>query len=500
MRISTAGFKEKPSEVSWTMRWLSVGHRVAVSADIGVGRCCARWWRGQKGDPVACFAKVGEEGTVDSSEALEFVAQKVGDRNLVWVDDLGTETAALLGLKQLSHCYTPLSAPPSERIETLSVEAVTRRRFGGKAPPMTGALGVATARWVKSALGKPAVFISWMPSALLEILMTNTNQVEYVTTSLKTYRTVEDKAYVEAGLRAHPDVNMIPWRQVADTTSRRAVLAEALRDGPLVLRSGVPHAGGSGHELILDENKLTESWIAVEHGPIHAGPYIPGQVLGMGACVFPDGGVVVHVPQTSLVGIPRTTSLVFGDSGNDIGSIKHVEPEAIGKLEAAARAAGTWLYGQGFLGAYGIQAIVEGAECHFLELNPRFLSSMRMSTMADIAMGRPSIALDHLMAWFGHDSYPTAPMNEMIEEQPSSSQIFIHNIGDLPIWIGQDGVSMPAGFSADILPDRGVVVEPGAIVSVVTSGECVTEDGHSITEIATRAVDALLAAFEPAIV
>ena len=84
-------------------------------------------------------------------------------------------------------------------------------------------------------------------------------------------------------------------------------------------------------------------------------PHIP---LNINACVFQDGTVTLHGPSVQLIGIPDLTRRTFGYCGNDFGAIRHLDPRFVKEFEKMVLKVGGWLWSQGYLGAFGVDALV----------------------------------------------------------------------------------------------------------------------------------------------
>jgi hypothetical protein len=435
---------------------------------------------------------------LDKEEALERIIEKIGGRKLVWFGDIGQDSRGLLDLPQYSHCYCSVAAPDSAGLQTLSLEDLTGKRpLEGEMPPLTGPLSEQAFAWLESAIGEPCLVMNRTPLSIMPLIQAMSSKVEYLGNSYKTYRALSDKVAVEAALQDVPGLKVIPYVQVANDASRREVLLRKLKDGPLVLRrSGL--SAGIGHELIRDEEKLATSSLAGIEESISVGPYLEEfYTVGVGACVFPDGGITQHLPLAVLSGHPLFGPFDFSWGGNDFGVAAKLSPDALETVEAAVQSVGTWLHGQGYVGIFGFQAMVNEEECYYLEINARFGGKSRVSVELDDALDQPNVLLDHLMAWLGIESYKTRPLAEQAAIQRPYSHILCRNRTGKRVRLKTGGMRLPESFFADLLPREGMWVDPDAILCAVRSPESVMTAPWTLNGSAIRAVEAAIACFEP---
>jgi hypothetical protein len=284
---------------------------------------------------------------LDKEEALERISEKTGTRKLVWFGDIGEDSRGLLDLPQYSHCYCGVAAPESDRLQVLSLENLLGKRpVDGEMPPLMGPLGKQVFAWLKSAVSEPCLVMSRTPISIMPMIQAMSPQIEYIGNSYEMYRALSDKVAVEAALSDVPGLKMIPYEQVANDASRPRVLRRRLADGPIVLRrSGL--SAGIGHELIRDEQALSTSVFAGIEETVSVGPYLQDfYTVGVGACVFPDGGITQHSPLTVLAGHPLFGPHDFSWGGNDFGIAAKLSTDALETVEAAVHSVGTWLHGQ----------------------------------------------------------------------------------------------------------------------------------------------------------
>jgi hypothetical protein len=275
----------------------------------------------------------------------------------------------------------------------------------------------------------------------------------------------------------------VPWSDHRAGETQHA--AARLRTGPLVLRS-LRSTGGAGLRLVRQAEGLATRDAASDREFFAVAPYLDGALpLNIGACVFPDGEVTLHAPSVQLIGIPGCTRRPFGYCGNDFAAARRLGPEVLQPLEAMARTVGRWLASQGYIGAFGIDALWHGGRVLFTELNPRFQGSSLASAELDEAAGRPNVYLDHVAAFLGLPPPPREPLAHTVERYPDLAQIIVHNCTDAPAaWSPR----RPGTGRWTMEPASGVLVDPDATLARLVVDRAVTQDGRALAADAARLV------------
>jgi hypothetical protein len=426
------------------------------------------------------------------------MAEAFGERRLIWLGYGGEDAQPLTALPQFTHCYALHSPLRAEGVESLAVESFTGLRGAElDIPSFLGEQGKPLVDSFAEAVSRPSLLTTYAPYEFTPFLLAS-GKTQYLGNSHVLYLEVSDKPVVEQALSGHPDFATIPWRRLPDGPGRRAALFDALGAGPVVLR-GSEQGGGAGHELVRDASALATSTFAAAEGPVQAAPYLEGYLpVCVGACVFGDGGVTVHTPSLQLVGIPECTSLDFGFCGNDFGAAAGLDRRALDRLETCTRAAGEWLHTRGFLGAFGVDALVRGDEVVFVEINARFLGSSCLSAEAGARMDHPDVYLDHLMACLELPSHPSAPLAVQAACQAPLSHVLCTNRASEPLMSPAEAIALPSGFTATRVPAPSVRVAPDSLLLAVRAEKSVTRDGFSLSTEAATAVASALAGFRPA--
>ena len=82
--------------------------------------------------------------------------------------------------------------------------------------------------------------------------------------------------------------------------------------------------------------------------------------MNVDGCIFRDGTIHIRHPSLQLIGIPSCTNRSFGYCGNDFAfAVANVLGEkGLSELETITQHTGEWLYTQGYIGAFGVDAML----------------------------------------------------------------------------------------------------------------------------------------------
>jgi hypothetical protein len=153
----------------------------------------------------------------------------------------------------------------------------------------------------------------------------------------------------------------------------------------------------------------------------------------------------------------------------------------IERIDLVTRLVGGWLATRGFVGAFGVDLLVDQTGVHFVELNPRFQGSTAMTAALAADAGLPDPVLDNLLAHADVRAPATPSLREWARSIPPAAQVIVHNQSIASVQLIA-GVNLSGHrSSADLVPDPGVGVEPGGVLARLSFGERVTADGFSIT-------------------
>lgn len=428
--------------------------------------------------------------------SVRSLQDRLGSSRLIWFGPIGQDARALLALRQFTHCFSLFAPLQASALEEKCLELLTRKRLAFLTPEqMLHGEGLSFLEAVRDACSQPSYLVSHSRLPFATVLLASSPDVTIMGLTRDQDRLLNSKALVEEALAKLGTIKMTPWWTTEPGPDRLKELRTALNKGPIVLRLGqrivLP---GRAHELVEDEEALGRSILLQGDVPLSVAPYLKEHLpVSIHACVFRDGGVTLHAPSVQLIGLTNCTRLPFGFCGNDFGLAKNLSPAAVRQLEDTVRAVGRWLHTLDYRGVFGIDAMAHEDEVLFMELNPRFLGSSRVSAKLDAENGLTDIFLDHLMAWLGFDSYKQPPLGELLSIQPERAHLLCYNTDqatkDSP---GPSSLQLN-GCSVFLEPDNGIAVAPDTLIFNLEFESVITSTGRDLLPGATAAMNRIMA-------
>ena len=440
---------------------------------------------------------------VSRIERLRQITDAVGMRKLVWFGTRGEDAWPLLALPQFVEAY---SLTARLNVASLAVSEALEDRTGHRVDLDTYdidddaslALQELRQRMVRS-LREPAVLLAYVPSLFLSsVCFPNLRTLNYVGMFRERHAPFEHKPWVENSLR-QAGVKVLPWDYVAHEDHLRVI--RSLERGPLVLRTSRT-SGGVGMVLVDEASAVTMEWPRQREAFVCVAPYLAGSIpLNVGACVFEGGQVTLHAPSLQLIGLAECTTRTFGYCGNDFAAISTVvAPALLDRLQDLVVGAGQWLSGAGYLGAFGIDALIQGEDVYLTEINPRFQGSSAVS--AEIARLRdlPDIYLDHLAAYLHLEPQGSMTLRQWVGEQCDSAQIVCHNPLQRPVRLVDASSSATGELSgewknAELVPSYDTAIDPSAALFRLRVDRQVSTDGFSLDPECDRCITTLRGSF-----
>ncbi len=426
------------------------------------------------------------------------IGRRLGRRKLIWFGTRGSDCAPLLEFPQFQESYA-LTAPlgSAKLAIDLTLEAITDRRVDLDAYDIDAdksqSLAYLRDALLSSIKAHPAAILPYRPSVLLSsVYLPNADDLAYLGVLRECHTPFDHKAWVETELRKL-GVCTIPWTYLPDTDL--AALCEKLADGPLVVRRNHT-SGGAGVMLLRNARDVFEKWPHAELDYLAIAPYFDDAVpVNVAACVYPGGGVTLHPPSVQLIGLTSCTDRAFGYCGNDFGAIRHVSADALDSLEATVLAVGRWLCSRGFVGAYGVDALVRNNQVLFAELNPRFQGSSRLSAEMSQALGLPDVLMDQIAAFVSLEPWKSPRLRDYSRQQPEMSQVIVHNrtgsAGHLVAVPQEVGAACPE-LRCDLVPAAVVAIEPGAAWLRLVLPYQVTTGGFTVDSLTEHLISLVL--------
>lgn len=421
---------------------------------------------------------------------IRALQDRLGDRKLVWVGTRGHDAASLMELSQFSESYGIIGSLGAVSLDVdFALEEVSGRRVDldtYKIDEDRSGPARELRRRLLNSLTEPAVVVAYRPSALLSALCyPRSDFVTYLGMFHERQATFEHKPWVENELRSL-GVPIIPWRYYAEEDQAR-LEEKVAAIGTVVVRTNRSD-GGAGLKIVTNPQELR---IHVSHtldGFVAAAPLLePTIPLNVNACVFKDGSLSVHPASLQLIGIPACTTRRFGYCGNDFGSIKDLDDNLLRQFDVVIEKTGRWLWSQGYVGAFGVDALIYDGKVMLTEVNPRFQGSSSLSARIDKAIDRCDLFLCHIAAHLGLSPPHTTRLSELVREQANFAQIIFHN-GQA----GAFGVSYcpieTSGARFELVPSPEVQIDPDATVFRAILPKVVTRNGWEIDSTLTAAL------------
>jgi hypothetical protein len=414
---------------------------------------------------------------MNHKDMVRQIEDRLAGRPLIYFGTRGSDARPLLALDALAEVICQIAPLGAAGINETCLESLTMRRVDLDRYSIDQDSGEAVhtlRRRMLRAFGQRAAIIPYRPTALVaSAWFPRSDRVEYLGVFHEQQSCFEHKPWVETQLSAI-GVRTLPWSYYSDDDT--ILIREAAERGPLVLRANRSD-GGAGITLIRDPSDLHQNWPAHADGFLAAARFLtPNIPLNVNACVFPGGHVSVHAASVQLIGIPACTNRVFGYCGNDFSAVRELGDSALNALEEMATTVGKWLARHGYLGVFGIDALLHEEEVYLAELNPRFQGSSRIAAELDLAADRPDLFLNHIAAFLGLRPPPMIRLRELAYGAPPRSHIVCHNLDATSKSRARTDVdSLPLACS--LLPALDVQVNPEGILVDCVVDRQVTRDG-----------------------
>lgn len=406
-------------------------------------------------------------------------------KKLVWFGTRGADSRSLLALdhfKELFCIIAPLNAL------ALQTEMCLEAQKGERVDLDAYTIDEDNSDEVKElhhrlydSLAEPACLVPYRPSSFLSsIYFPRSQYVDYLGLFHELQDPFEHKPWVELELKKL-GVKIIPWEYITEKDLN--IVRERVQTGGYVLRSNRSD-GGAGLRLLQDAEEVEASWLYQRDHFLAMAPFLwPNVPINVNAVLFENGEVSLHPPSLQIIGIPECTRRKFGYCGNDFAYIAELPDEILDKMENYVRTAGRWMRKQGYLGAFGVDALLYEGEVYITEINPRFQGSSDMSSWLDLDMDRPDMFLDHIAAFLGLEPLEhTLSLRELARQQKKLSQIIYHNIYDYPV--RRNAVDPPESSAARfmLMPEPGILVHPEAILFRAVIERSVTDTGIELND------------------
>ena len=431
----------------------------------------------------------------ERSRTIGRISQALGKKALVWFGIRGEDAAPYLAIPQFSACFS-IAAPLSSGAlhDVVALEQLTGHRVDLDQYDVDfddDARVLELRRRVLTALHRDSALVTYRPSHFLSAThFASLETCNYLGQFKDRQLPFEHKPWVETML-ARVGVRTLPWRYVAD--EHRNVIRRDIERGPCILRPS-HSSGGEGITLIEQPDDVDRLWPVRGDHLVSVAPYLSDAIpVNVGGCVFDAETVTLHPASVQLIGIPTCTSRQFGYCGNDFAAIRAFSKPVLHELTAISLTVGRWLAGQGYLGAFGIDYLVDDEVVYFTELNARMQGSSAPAAQLSAQLGVSDLILDHLSAGLGLAPIAHRTLGDWADDLPDFAHVVVHNIENRSVanTVGAFTVAPPAR-RLDLVPDAGLAIDPGATLARLCFEEQVTSSGFEVSEHVDRAVAALM--------
>jgi ATP-grasp domain len=412
-------------------------------------------------------------------------------KRLIWFGTRGEDAQALLALANFSEAYSLIAPMQSLSLANeMCLENLRRERLDLDTYSLDDDRTSEAAELrlgLLRSLREPAAILPYRPlSFLSSVFYPRKGHVAFLGMFHERQAPFEHKPWVETELRS-VGVETVPWKYFADE-DRQRVEDELAAFGSLVLRQNKSD-GGAGLKLVRDARELEAAWQLHPEGFFAASPLLsPSVPINVNACAFADGFVSLHGPSLQLIGLGGLTRRTFGYCGNDFAAPRRLPSVIWDEVEVMVTKVGRWLASKGYLGAFGVDALLSGSKVYMTEINPRFQGSSALSAWLDAEMDLPDLFLCHLAAHLDIDVLSRRTLRELVAAQPPISHVLVHNVADGARRITRQGEQIQNDCRFQLLPMPGIEIAREAVICKAVLPRSVTEDGLAISEEVTRRV------------
>lgn len=414
------------------------------------------------------------------------VISRLAGKKVVFWGTRGSDARELLDLPNLKHVISLIAPLESFAVKEICLEQITNDRVDLDSYS-TDFDEREVVEQLKAelleAFQEPCVLVPYSPCALLlSAWFPRKDHVIFAGQFHEKQGYFEHKPWVETALQKS-GVKTIEWDYWADKDID-SLAALRQKNNYLVFRANRSD-GGAGLSLV-DMQTMAPAVIK-EKVPPHSGGFFgvadylePNIPLNINACVYPNGQVILHPASVQLIGIPYCTRRRFGYCGNDFAAItKILNENQINLLDKMTRDVGAWLAKEGYIGAYGIDALLYNGELYFVELNPRFQGSSVISARIDQDLERPNVYLNHLAAYLDLEPPNDLSLYEIAKRQTPLSHVIAHNIYAEPITIEKE-IAFLLEKNCELVPSAGTKVVREAILFRQVFEKQISKDGAKL--------------------
>lgn len=434
---------------------------------------------------------------MDIRKRIAEITTALQGRQLVYFGTRGADAEPLLMIPNFKSVFSLIAPLQASTVEETCLEVLTKERveLDGYSIDFDQRPVVSEMRRrMLRALESPSALLTYRPCAFLSsVWFPRSDRVKYLGLFHGHQACFEHKAWVETQL-AEAEVPVLSWRFFAD--EERAIIKEWAETEPLVLRANRSD-GGIGVRFVPDAENIEAQWPAHSDGFLAVTSFLSNSLsLNLNACVFGDGSVSFHGPSVQLIGIPSLTSRRFGYCGNDFAAVRTVDPTIWNELEQITKSTAGWLHKQGYLGAFGIDALIHDGRVYLTEINPRFQGSSLLSARLDALIKRPNLFIEHIAAFLGLKAPKPTRLSDLAISQPPLAHAVVHNTSNRPIQL-KHADSDDFDVQCRLLPEADIEIPIDGITFDLVFQKMISNNGRELTPDATSIIDSFISRFTP---
>lgn len=423
---------------------------------------------------------------MDRAAYTREIARRLGRRKLVYFGTRGADARTLVDVPNFECAFSQIAPMGNSFVDEVCLETIIGRRVDLDVYNIDQDSSAAVEEIrdaLLSALREDSAVLPYRSCALLaSAWFPRSERALFLGNFHEHQACFEHKPWVETQLAA-AGVETVPWRYFGDR--EREYILEMLSERALVVRANRSD-GGSGVRFVRSAADLESQWPEHSDGFLAVAPLIEGPSINANAVVFPDGLVSHHGISVQLIGTPGCTDRHFGYCGNDFATASELPAETLSSIEAMVSRVGSWLACRGYLGAFGVDAILSRGRVFLVEVNPRFQGSSRLASRLDARFDRADMFLAHMGAFLGLGRPDTQSCAE-VARRPVGAHVVIHASASR---VARRPSPQPSVGEVDLVPEDRVMLDRGAIEVDLVFGEAITTDGRELAPIGRLAVEA----------
>ena len=426
---------------------------------------------------------------------LKTIRQALEGRDVVWFGTRGVDAEPLLNLVRPLAVISQIAPLPADKacgIEQDCLESRTNRRvdldiYDIDLDFSREAVGLKLS--LLRSVSSPVALIAYRAAEFLASIAFTDPMVQLHAPFHLCQRQLEHKPWVECNLSLL-GIPVIPWTYIRDGNAE--AVNRVLEKGPAVGRTNTG-AGGAGVFTFSTVEEFQEKLPIHNDGFVGVSPYFENAIpLNVNACVYRNGETTVFAISYQLIGIKDCSWRRMGYCGNDFAAAAELPKEIHDRVEQIAKKTGQWLHRLEFQGVFGLDLLLHDGNIMVSEINPRFQGSTSLCARLNQSLGITDPFAEHIASFLGLKPPDLPSCREQriaIAESDGSvakAQVIYHNINSQSIRVRSYRLpELGEEYELACVPDRGIYVDPHAIIAKSIHFKRVTGNGYTLEENAT---------------